>query len=200
VPRPKTAPQRAVASSPAFVRPDSQRLRNFASVARLLALARRRKADPWHLAFRAGATYNALQELNASGEISAGQYRIIDAWIFWGEPETKKSKPVKSLGRSWWREKNAKDEKPASAPAAEKTAGPTVHRDQRRGTATAHAAAVRGRARGKNRGRHQRGAQKGHVQEITPFKKGRRELMSAQSVAAVISRVRPRAAFWKKKV
>jgi hypothetical protein len=142
----------------------SQRLRNFARIASLLALARRRDLCAWTMAFRAGATFNALQELNAAGEISGAQYRILDAWIFWGNEQQKaRLRKAKAPGRNWWRAKNAKDEKPASSPAAKKTAGSKLHRDQRRGT----------------------------FRKSRPFKKGP-QLLSARSVAAAVARVRPR--------
>lgn len=67
----------------------SQAIQNFASVARLLALARRRNLCEWTKAFRAGATFNALQELNAAGEISLAQFKLLDSWVFWGHEKSK---------------------------------------------------------------------------------------------------------------
>ncbi len=89
---------------------ERQRIKNFASVARTLDLARRRNICAWTKIFRAGQAKNALDELNASGAITHHQYRVLDAWIFNGrEADMARLRPVK-LSRKWWKAKPKKAE------------------------------------------------------------------------------------------
>lgn len=181
---------------------DRQRIRNFARVAGLLALARRRNLCEWTKVFRAGAAMNALQELNASGAINLGTYKILDAWILWGKEDAqKKLSRAKGLGRAWWRPKqhgqagtsSGKVQGKARVDAKARSGASQKARGTRTGKKVQRARQLQpAKVPGLRRNVSKPGKAQSPLRRMFKMKASS-NLASPRAVAAAISRIRPRA-------